>query len=81
MSTFVSVVYYTSKTLKNGNHPLMFRVIKERKPKYVSLGISIHPNFWDIKKNKLKSNCPNGTAIQRLIIEKMKEYTGEVVEI
>jgi len=78
MSTFVSVVYYTSKTLKNGNHPLMFRVIKERKPKYVSLGISIHPNFWDIKKNKPKSNCPNGTAIQRLAIEKMNKTVGNL---
>ena len=52
MNTSVSVVYYTSKTLKNGNHPLMLRVTQNRKPKYVSLGINIHPNFWDIKKNK-----------------------------
>ena len=41
MST-VSIVLYVSKTLKNGEHPIMLRVIKDRKPKYKSLGYSSH---------------------------------------
>ena len=81
MNTSVSVVYYTSKTLKNGNHPLMLRVTQNRKPKYVSLGINIHPNFWDIKKNKPKTNCPNYMAIQRLITDKIKKYTDNIVNL
>ena len=81
MNTSVSVVYYTSKTLKNGNHPLMLRVTQNRKPKYVSLGINIHPNFWDTKKNKPKTNCPNYMAIQRLITDKIKEYTDNIVDL
>lgn len=81
MNTSVSVVYYTSKTLKNGNHPLMLRVTQNRKPKYVSLGINIHPNFWDTKKNKPKTNCPNYMAIQRLITDKIKEYTDNIIDL
>ena len=81
MNTSVSVVYYTSKTLKNGNHPLMLRVTQNRKPKYVSLGINIHPNFWDTKKNKPKTNCPNYMAIQRLITDKIKKYTDNIVDL
>ncbi|WP_308573051.1 Arm DNA-binding domain-containing protein [uncultured Sanguibacteroides sp.] len=37
--------------------------MKDRKPKYVGLGVSIHPNYWDFKKNKPKPNCPNCTII------------------
>ena len=39
MSETVKVVYYTSKTLKNGSHPLMLRVSKDGKKKFQSLGI------------------------------------------
>ena len=81
MNTSISVVYYTSKTLKNGNHPLMLRVTQDRKPKYVSLGVSVHPNFWDFKKNQPKINCPNRIAIQRLITEKTKEYTDQLIDL
>ena len=59
----------------------MLRVTQNRKPKYVSLGINIHPNFWDIKKNKPKTNCPNYMEIQRLIIDKIKEYTDNIVDL
>jgi len=81
MNASVSVVYYTSKTLKNGNHPLMLRIIQKRQTKYVSLGVNIHPDFWDFKKNEPKRNCPNREAIQRLIIEKMKEYTDKIIDL
>ncbi len=81
MNPSVSIIYYTSKTLKNGNHPLMLRIIQKRQTKYVSLGVNIHPDFWDFKKNEPKRNCPNREAIQRLIIEKMKEYTDRIIDL
>ena len=46
MNASVSVVCYKSKVLSNGKSPLMLRVTKDRKPKYVSLGI-----FSSILKN------------------------------
>ena len=46
MNASVSVVCYKSKVLSNGKSPLMLRVTKDRKPKYVSLGI-----FASILKN------------------------------
>ena len=50
MNPSISIIYYTSKTLKNGNHPLMLRIIQNRQTKYVSLGVNINPNFWDFKR-------------------------------
>ncbi|WP_237566973.1 Arm DNA-binding domain-containing protein [Odoribacter sp. Z80] len=52
----------------------MLRIIKDRKSKYQSLGLSIPPQFWDFEKNQPKRNCPNRDAILRLITEKTKEY-------
>ena len=40
MDATISVVCYKSKTLSNGEHPLMLRISKDGKKKYQSLGIS-----------------------------------------
>lgn len=81
MNASVSVVYYKSKTLSNGEHPLMLRITKDRKTKYQSLGLSIPPQFWDFEKNQPKRNCPNKDAILRLITEKTKEYQEQLIEL
>ena len=51
MNACVSVVCYKSKTLSNGENPLMLQVSKGGKRKYQSLGISINPKYWDFMEN------------------------------
>ncbi len=45
----------------------MLRVTKDRKLKYVSLGISLNPAHWDFSKNEPKTDCPNREYIEMLI--------------
>lgn len=52
--------------LKNSESPLMIRVCKDRKSKYLALGVSINPEFWDFNKNKPKPKCPNKELIETL---------------
>ena len=80
MSASVSVVCYKSKVLSNGESPLMLRVIKDRKPKYVSLGISILPKYWDFEKNRPTSKCPNKELIEKIILDKQVEYQRQILE-
>lgn len=80
MSATVNVLCYRSKILANGENPLMIRVCKDGKKKYLSLGVSINPKFWDFKKNKPKTNCPNKEHILQIISEKTKEYHEQVLE-
>ena len=47
----IDVILYTSKVLKNGEHPIMVRLIKDRKPKYISTGVGCSKDLWDSKKN------------------------------
>lgn len=59
----------------------MLRVTKDRKRKYVSLGISVNPEHWDFLKNQPKAECPNREYIELLIADKLKEYSAKIVEL
>ena len=47
----IDVILYTSKVLKNGDNPIMLRLIKDRKPTYISIGVGCSKFLWDDKKN------------------------------
>lgn len=59
----------------------MLRVTKDRKRKYVSLGISVNPENWDFSKNQPKADCPNREYIELLIADKLKEYSAKIIEL
>ena len=52
MKANIEVICYKYKPLKDGTLPLMLRVTKDRKRKYVSLGLSLQEKFWDFEKGK-----------------------------
>jgi len=81
MNASVNVLCYKSKTLSNGENPLMIRVCKDGKRTYKSLGISVNPLFWDFTKSKPKRNCPNKEQIEQLISEKKKAFTQTILEL
>ncbi len=54
MAVSVKIVFYTSKTFTSGEHPIMLRITKDRKPKYFNLGQSCLADLWDIKTNRPK---------------------------
>lgn len=80
MTATVNVVLYTSKTLANGNHPLMIRICKDNKKKYKSIGISLDSKYWDENKNQPRRNCPNINHIKQVISEKLTEYQKQILE-
>ena len=81
MKASISVVCYKSKTLSNGENPLMLQISKDGKRKYQSLGISLNPKFWDFNKNKPKPNCPDGELIQKIILNKIAECNNQILEL
>lgn len=54
----ITPILYTSKTLANGEHPIMLRICYNGKRKYKSLGISCKQTEWS-DKNKVKGNRAN----------------------
>lgn len=81
LSTSVEVICYKSKRLKDGTFPLMLRITKARKRKYVALGVSVEEKYWDFEKNRPKRNCPDKELIEKLIIAKETEYKETALEL
>lgn len=81
MGITVNVLCYKSKTLSNGEHPLMICISKDGKRKYQGLGVSVNPKYWDFEKNKPKRNCPNKELLQKLINKKIDEFSEQVLEL
>lgn len=81
MNASVNVICYKSKTLLNGEHPLMLRICKDGKRKYQSLGLSIHSKYWDFEKEKPKRNCPNREFIAEVISTNMESVRKQIIEL
>ena len=81
MNATVNIVCYKQKTLSNGEHPLMIRFYKDGKRKYKSIGISIHPQYWDFIKNTPKRKCPNKELILKIINEQINKYTEQLLNL
>ena len=58
MKANTEVIFFKSKVLKNGSSPLMLRITHSQKRKYLSLGVSLTPEFWDFKKKQTKTQLP-----------------------
>lgn len=81
MNASISVVCYKSKTLSNGENPLMLRISPNGKRKYQSLGVSINPIHWNFSKSKPKPNYPNSEQIQKIVLDKMAQLQRHILEL
>ena len=73
----ISAVLYSSKTLANGEHPIMLRVSYNGQRKYKSLGISCSEKHWNEKKQEVRLGHPmalNMNTIIRSEIDKANKY-------
>lgn len=80
MDATISVICYKSKTLANGEHPLMLRIAQDGKSTYKSLGFSVAAKNWDFKKNMPKTNAPNRGLIQKIILKTKLDYQQKILE-
>ena len=80
MDATISVICYKSKTLSNGEHPLMLRIAQNGKSKYKSLKISVAAKHWDFDRNLPKPNCPSKDLINKIILKTKLEYQQKVLE-
>jgi len=75
------VVLFISKTLKNGEHPLMIRMIQDRKPTYKSVGISCKKEWWDDINNRPHKRHPNRIEVDILINRKLQEVNTKILSL
>ncbi|GAB2714349.1 tyrosine recombinase [Hymenobacter frigidus] len=78
MQTTVKAILYTSKVLKNGEHPILLRLTRDRKQVKIGLGISCHIDEWDSKPNRPKRKHPLYQEIKRAI-DKAEQDAEKVI--
>ena len=80
LTTSVEAICLNYRPKKDNTYPLMLRLTKSGKRKYVSLGLSVEERFWDFKKNSPKRNCPDREAILSVIERKSKQYREQITQ-
>ena len=80
LTTSVEAICLNYRPKKDNTYPLMLRLTKSGKRKYVSLGLSVEERFWDFKKNQPKRNCPDRDAILSVIERKSKQYREQITQ-
>lgn len=77
----VKPTLYKHKKLKDGRHPVILQIIKDRKVKRISLGYSAFTTEWDFKKNQPSKKHPDQMELQAVISKKISDYTKQVLEL
>ncbi|MDD7010003.1 MAG: Arm DNA-binding domain-containing protein, partial [Candidatus Cryptobacteroides sp.] len=63
----IKAILFTSKTLANGEHPIMLRVNFNGSRKYKSLGISCLPKDWNKEKSEVRKSHPQAKLLNKTI--------------
>ena len=69
------------KVNNDGSHPIILQVIKDRKKKILWLKHSAKQEHWDFEKNLPKKNHPNSTRLRNLILSKLTEVEGILLDL
>ncbi len=74
------IILFKHKAKKNNEAPLYLRLIKDRKPKYVSLKLYVLPKYWDADKEKVKPSHPNSVRINNYLAERTRAALDSILE-
>lgn len=67
--------------MKNGELPLKIKVCKDRKTRYINLGVSTKSENWDFENNRPKESCPDKEMLESLISKNISEVKSKIVEL
>ena len=77
----IKLILRTDKIGKTGEAPLYLRLIKDRKTKFITLGVSLKESEWDQDKQRVKKNHSNSARVNALLAQKVAEAEGEVADL
>lgn len=81
MATSVKIVFRKEKMNNKGEAPLYLRIIKNRQPKYIALGITVHKDNWDEENKRVKKGMKNSQRINNTITNKLAEAENQALEL
>ena len=76
----VTALLYTSKTLANGEHPVMIRVCYNGRRKYKSTGLSCPARLWNAAKQEVRGRHPLSVNMNALIESELTRLKNKVLD-
>lgn len=76
----VTVILRTDRVNKNGEAPINFCIIKDRKYKKIPTHVKVDPKFWDTDKCKIKRGYPNWQRLNNYISSQKDELEAGVID-
>ena len=77
----VKIILKSEKANKKGEVPVYLRIIKDRKAKFISLGISIHPKHWNEEEKCVRKSHKNSTRLNNFLTHKIAEAQDITLEM
>jgi site-specific recombinase XerD len=77
----IKIILKKDKINKSGEAPLYLRLIKDRKAKFISLGIRINPKDWNEEVSKVRKSHPNSQRMNHYIAQKIADAEGIALEM
>ncbi len=76
----VTALLYTSKTLANGEHPVMIRVCYNGRRKYKSTGLSCPSRLWNAAKQEVRGRHPLSVNMNAPIESELTRLKNKVLD-
>jgi len=67
----VNLILYKSKKLKDEKHPVVLRITKNRKRKYITLGYACTPDQWDEEREEFNKTFPKYKQRNRVLTKEL----------
>ena len=80
LTTSVEAICFNYRPKKDNTYPIMLRLTKSGKRKYVSLEVSVKEEDWDFSKNTPKRKCPDRDLILSIIEKRTAAYRAQINE-
>jgi integrase/recombinase XerD len=77
----IKLILRTYQQDQAGHSPLYIRVIKDRKTKFISVGVKLKESEWDDAKQKVKKNHPNSARMNASLSQKVADAEAQVADL
>lgn len=81
MATASIKIVLRKRKNKDGTHPLILQIIKNRKSSILHTGQDILESDWDVKNQKVKKSHPNSARINNYLLTKLAEATAKSLDL
>jgi len=70
-----------ARATADNTHAIIFRIVKDRKASWITLGHNVALKDWDKKLQRVKKSHPNAARLNNMIAKKLSEANDKLLEL